>query len=189
VPHLLIVWLAGRIRRLFLSEILKPIDMRFRQILFFFTLVLGMFVLMSGSCNKNETEDPSGSCTGYVTATATGAFTSNLCFDVLVSYSYVPGESLNFVTRQDGEPTYSCTIQLNSGNGSFNGPGTYACGFDEVAYVELDIHGTDNEYYKAKSGTITITQIDEAHLSATFNVVTEGYYNAKSLNFSGTVKK
>ncbi len=163
--------------------------MRLRQLLFLFTLGLGMFVLMSGSCNKSETTDPDATCTGYVSANATGAFAAKLCFDVLVSYSYVPGESLNFVTRQDGDPIYSCNIQLNGGEGAFNGPGTYSCGFDEVGYVELDIHGADNEYYKAKSGTITITQVDATNFSATFNVVTEGYYNAKSLTFSGTVKK
>lgn len=162
--------------------------MKIEKVLFYLSLIVGLTLLMSTTCEKDDSNDPAGTCDGYVSATTSGELNATLCFDVLVSYEYSSGESLSFVTRQDGEPIYSCTIQMSSGNGTFNGPGTYQCGFDEPGYLELDIHGVENEFYKAQSGTITITQLDESHFNATFNVVTVGYYNEKTVTIVGTAK-
>jgi hypothetical protein len=163
--------------------------MNFKKLLFNFTLIAGLTILMSTTCKKDEPNDPSGNCDGYASANASGQISTSLCFNALVSYQYTADESLSFVARQDGDPTYSINIQMTSGNGAFNGPGTYSCGFDAPGYVELDIHGSDDEFYKAQSGTITITTVDNTHFNATFNVVTVGYYNEKTVNLSGTVKK
>lgn len=156
----------------------------------FFGLAIGLITLMSTTCKKSDPDEPDpNTCSGYITASATGNLTANFCFDKLAEYIYVPGETVSFITNQEGEPFYSCHIQLNSYNGAFNGAGTYNCGFEEVGYVELVVHGTDNEFYKAQSGTITITQVDDTHFKATFNVVLVGYYNEKTVNFSGTINK
>ncbi len=163
--------------------------MNVRKILLVFGLITGLLTLMSASCNKDEGDDPGSSCTGYVSATATGEINTTLCTNAFVSYSYIPGESLSFVTRQDGEPIYSITIQLRSYAGTISGVGTYSCGLDEVGYVELDIHGDDSEFYKAESGTLTITQLSETNIEASFSVVTKGYYNGKIVNLNGTAKK
>jgi hypothetical protein len=160
--------------------------MDLKKMMTFLGMLVGALMLMSASCNKDESDDPGGSCTGYVSATASGELNATLCMEALVSYDYVDGESLSFITRQDGEPIYSCTIQLRSYAGPITGVGTYNCGLDEVGYVELDIHGTDNEFYKAQSGTLTVTQLDATNFQATFNIVAKGYYNGKTLNLSGT---
>ncbi len=160
--------------------------MELKKLMAFLGLTLGVLMLMSASCNKDESDDPGGSCTGFISATATGELNATLCMEALVSYDYTEGESLSLIARQDGEPIYSCTIQLRSYAGPITGVGTYTCGLDEVGYVELDIHGAENEFYKAQSGTITVTQLNATNFQATFNVVTKGYYNGKTLNLSGT---
>lgn len=158
--------------------------MKVRKWLLLISMSMVLTVFMSTTCEKDDPDPNPGGCNAYVTATSTGAISASYCFEVLVSYNYTAGESLNLVTRQDGETIYGCTIQISS---AFNGPGTYNCGFDDPAYIELILHGSDNEFYKAQSGTLTITQVDASHLTATFNVVTKGYYNQQSLNFTGTV--
>lgn len=164
--------------------------MKLKRFVFVFFIAIGLVSLMSTTCSKDDQNDPNGgTCTGSVSAKTTGNLTADYCFDVLVSYEYVTNQSLSLVCRQDGDPIYSCSISLNASNGNFTGPGTYNCGFDEVGYVELDIHGNDNEYYKAQSGTITITEVDETHFVGSFSVSTIGYYNGKTVSFTGTINK
>ncbi len=159
--------------------------MKLKKLFLLFGLSLLMTVFMSTTCEKDDPDDPgSGGCTAFVSGSTTGALNGTYCFEVLVSYDYSPGESFSMVTRQDGDPIYSCTLQSYSG---FTGPGTYSCGYDEPAYIELVVHGTDNEFYKAQSGTLTITEVDGSHLKGSFNVVAKGYYNEQTINFSGTI--
>ena len=148
---------------------------------------IGFVTLMSTTCAKEESNDP-GTCTGYVSAKASGDITTDLCFDELNSYNYVPNTSVSLWARSSGS-SYGFDISINPNDGSAITPGTYQCG-SGFGFVEL-IWETDDdsEFYKSHSGTITVTKINADHFEATFNVVAIGYYNNKTINYSGTVKK
>lgn len=146
-------------------------------------LAMGLITLMSSQCNNSDPDDPS--CDGYAAAAASGFVNADFCFNALVHYNYEADQSIMFSARQDGEPIYACTINVHS----FTGTGTYNCGPDAPGFVELVLHGDDSEFYKSKSGTVTITQFDDLHLEANFNVTAVGYYNEETINFSGSVMK
>lgn len=147
-------------------------------------LAIGLITLMSSQCNNDDPDDPA-SCDGYAKATSSGFINADYCFNALVHYNYEVDQSIMFSARQDGEPIYACTINVHS----FTGTGTYNCGTDEPGFVELVLHGDDNEFYKSQSGTVTITQFDDLHLEASFNVTAVGYYNEETINFTGSVMK
>lgn len=158
--------------------------MKARKIILLFSIAIGLMTLMSTTCEKDDPDNPDpNTCDGFVTATASGNISTNFCFDILNTYENTNNESATLNVRQEGNPEYACGIYVYT----LNGPGTYNCGYDEPCFIELILHGDDNEFYKSQSGTLTITQVDEANFKATFNVVTVGYYNEQTVNFSGTV--
>jgi hypothetical protein len=87
------------------------------------------------------------------------------------------------VFRKSADSNYACDISVSP----FTGAKSYNCGPNSPGYVELVIHGKNNEYYKAQSGTITVSQADVSHFKATFNVTTKGYNNGKTVNLQGSV--
>lgn len=148
---------------------------------------IGLMTLMSTTCNKEENGDPAN-CTGYVSATASGNVSANLCFDILNSYDYTPNTSVSLWARQTGAD-YGFDISISPGDGSDITPGTYQCGTGP-GFVELIWEtDTDSEFYKSQSGTITVTKIDADSFEATFNVEAVGYYNKQSITYTGTVSK
>ncbi len=157
-----------------------------KSIIFILALMLGMVTFTSTTCNK--TDNPSEpDCAGYAQATATGNLSQSFCFDANPQYTYdEENQRLNFsaVTTVDGI-VYSCDLSVYP----YTGTQSYSCGADAPGYVELVIHGDENEYYKSQSGTLEITQADATHLTATFNVVTKGYNNGKTVNLTGSVSR
>jgi hypothetical protein len=151
-------------------------------------LALGLITLMSSQCNNDSDSDPvDPGCNGIVSVTASGSIHGNLCFDKVVEYSFVPNESVNLSVTKSIETKYSCFVSVNSLTGA--GTGTYNCGNGEPGYVELVYHGEESEFYKPKSGTITVTQLDDTHFKATFDVVLSGFYHDQTVNLTGTVSK
>ena len=153
--------------------------MKIKKFMFFTGLLLALVTLMSSECNKDAT-DPS--CDGYASATATGEVSNTFCFDTLYQFNY-DGESVSFGAGQTGVTHYGMDFFISPCSGT----GTYNCGIDQPGGLELIIHGDNNEFYKSQSGTITITKIDNSHVEATFDVVTAGYYNNKTVNLKGSV--
>ena len=161
--------------------------MKFRKPALLIVTIVALTTLMSTTCNKEEEPDP-GNCTGYVSATASGAVSASICFDLLNSYNYTPNTSVSLWARQTGS-IYGFDISINPNDGSDITTGTYQCG-SGPGFVELIVETeTDSEFYKSKEGTITVTKIDADHFEATFNVKAEGYYNKETINYSGTVIK
>lgn len=154
--------------------------MKVRKILLLVIIAIGVTTLMSTTCDKEDT-DPA-TCEGIISAAASGNINENFCFTTLVTYDFTANESATLNARQVGTPEYALGIYLYENTGS----GTYNCGSDQPCFIELIIHGDDNEFYKSQSGTITITQIDNSNFKATFNIVTVGYYNEKTVNITGT---
>ena len=154
-----------------------------KKIMIVLGLAMGLITLMSSQCNDSEPDNPD--CVGIVSATASGNVNGNFCFDKIVEYNFVANESVNLSVTKEIETKYSCFVSVIP----FNGTGTYNCGNGEPGYVELVFHGEESEFYKPQSGTITVTQVDDTHFKATFDVVLAGYYNNKTVNFTGTVSK
>ncbi len=162
--------------------------MRFRKIMFLLGLSLGLITLMSSQC---ETEDPIPNCNGIATATATGNIEQTFCFDNVTTYNYDPTTSISFWARES-TTDIGFDMSISAVNNQAITPGTYNCGSGEPGFVELileNLTNGENEFYKSQSGTITLTQASESNFSATFNVVAVGYYNGKTINFTGTVDK
>jgi len=167
--------------------------MKIKKLILLLTIALGLMTLMSTKCEKDDPDTPDpNTCNGIVGASASGNVTQNLCFDELLHFNYESGDLIYFGCRESGASVYSMTISVNTyAAGGVSGllvPGTYGCSPDDPGFIELVVHGDeDNEFYKSQSGTITITQMSETIFKATFNVVTVGFYNEQTVNFSGTV--
>ena len=156
--------------------------MKVKKIILLLSIAVGLTLLMSTKCEKDDPDNPT-TCEGIVSATASGYVNADFCFDALVTYENNDNQDLYFTVRQDGEPIYSCTIDI----AVLDGPGTYNFAVDSPYYIELVVHGDENEFYKGQSGSITISQVDAANFVASFNAVTLGYYNEQTVNFSGSV--
>lgn len=156
--------------------------MKIKRLLFFVAIGVGLTALMSTTCKKDEPDNPDN-CQGNSSATATGYLSSSFCFDVLTTYEFDPNGELSFVSRQSGEPEYALSFKIYD----YQGLKTYNCGPDQEGYAELIVHGTDNEFYKAQSGTVTISEVSETSLKAKFSFVCKGYYNEESVNLIGNV--
>ncbi len=157
-----------------------------KRVLFVLGLFFGLISLTATTCNK-ENNPPDDNCTGYVEATVTGYIDQSFCFVDNPQYTYSEeNQMLNFSANVtvDGK-TYSIDVSVNP----YTGPQSYSCGMDNAGYVELVVHGDENEFYKAQSGTLEITQADASHLTATFNVSAKGYYNEQTVSLSGSVLK
>ena len=155
--------------------------MKMKKLFFIVAITVGLTTLMSTTCKKDEPETPV-TCNGFVSASSTGKIINTYCFNALVSYDYVSGESLSLLCRQDGDPIYSCLISINP----VVGPGTYNVSSIDPGYVELNVHGDENEFYKSEQGTITITEISSTTIKGTFSVTTVGYYNKATVNVTGS---
>ena len=153
--------------------------MKIRKFMFLTGLVLALVTLMSSECNKVDTNP---TCDGYASAESSGAFTNNFCFDTLNHFNY-ESSNVYFMASQPGDVHYTLDFSINP----CDGPGTYNCGQDQPGFLELIVHGDDNEFFKSQSGTITITKIDENHVEGSYEVITEGYYNHSSLNLKGNI--
>ncbi len=159
--------------------------MKAKRFLLMAGAVLMMVTLMSTTCSK--TDDPQNpDCSGYIQATATGNINQSYCFDDNPQYVYdEENERLNFsaIVTIDGV-IYGCDVSVMP----FTvGTQNYVCGFDVPGGVELILHGDNQEFYQSQSGSLTITEADATHLKATFNVVTKGYNNGKTVNLQGSV--
>lgn len=156
--------------------------MKIKKLLLIMALGFGLAALMSTTCKKDDPDNPDN-CQGNSSATATGYINSSFCFDVLVTHEYDPDGELSFTSRQSGEPEYALSFKIYD----YQGLKTYNCGPDQEGYAELIVHGSDNEFYKAQSGTVTISEVSENSLKASFDFVCKGYYNEESVNLSGNV--
>lgn len=165
--------------------------MKLRRVLLFVGIIFGMTTLMSTSCEKDDDPNDPGSCTEVAYAIATGEVSGNFCFDQQLHFNYEEGSLIYFGAKQNGSPVYSLTVSVNTyginGDPGLLVPGTYTCSYGEAGYVELVVHGESSEFYKSKSGSITITEMSDNTFMATFNVVTEGYTNGGAVNLTGTV--
>lgn len=164
--------------------------MKVRKILLLIFVSIGLMTLMSTTCEKDDPDNP-GDCSGIASASATGEVNSTFCFDEQLHFNYEEGDLIFFGCKQNGDPIYTLTVSVNTygvnGDPGLLVPGTYDCGADGAGYVEMDMHGEDNEFYKSKSGSVTITEMSESTFKATFNVITEGYNNGGIVTLSGTV--
>lgn len=151
-------------------------------------LALGLVTLMSSTCNKEEDPADPGQCSGYVSAVATGGINANFCFTTITTFTYEPNNLVTLWARQ--ADNYGFDVSLYSDNQADLVPGTYTCGSGGFAFVELIFEDpadpSTNEFYKSQSGTLTVTQVNQNSFKGSFNVVAVGYYNGKSINFSGT---
>jgi len=163
--------------------------MKAKKILTFSVTILVASLMIVSACKKEDNGDNNNSdCNSYVSATSSGFVAQDFCFDQLVEYNFNAGQTVALTVNQQGDPIYSCMVQIGTTNDPFTGPGTYQCGGDEAGYVELIIHGTENEFYKTVSGTITVTEASENTFKATFNVTLKGYNNGETVTLNGTVK-
>jgi len=167
---------------------LKLNIMKVKKIVLLLIVALGLTTLMSTKCEKDDPEDPN-ICNGIVSAIATGNIDQTFCFDNLSTYTYEPSNYITLWARETSTDV-GFDIKISAVNNQAVTPGTYNCGSGEPGFVEFIIEdegSADSDFYKSQSGTITLTQASESTFSATFNVVAVGYYNEKSVNFSGTV--
>ena len=151
--------------------------------------IFSLLIFTASSCdddNNNSTPTPP-SCQGIVSASATGYVSATICCNVAGQFYYVEGEKVELWANQEGEPNYGVVVNALSYDGGFTGAGIYNCGPNDIGYVELIIHGNENEFYKSQSGTLYITQVNTNILVATFDVIAVGYYNGETINFSGSV--
>lgn len=155
--------------------------MKLKKLVYLVVISLGIMTLMSTTCKKDD--DPAG-CSGVASATSTGEISQSFCFDIVTSYHYDPVNYISFWARETSSD-YGFDISVYAQNDQSITPGTYQCGSDNPGFVEL-ITSHDGDFYKSKSGTVTITSANETSISGSFNVVAEGYYNKKTINFSGT---
>lgn len=161
-----------------------------RSMFLYVIAIFSVVLLTAGSCGDDDDGDdvvPSTGCDGIITATVTGYLTQNLCCGDLTQYQYTTDETVELWANQAGTPIYSVVVKVYSSSGAFNGPGIYNCGSGEPGYVELIVHGTDNEFYKSQSGTVSITAASVSTMTATFDVTAVGYYNGETIQFSGSV--
>ncbi len=145
-------------------------------------------VLMTFSACKKDEDSGNPDCDAYISASSSGFITQDYCFSNLVTFNFVNDHSVELTANQTGEPIYSCMLEIGDDNNKFSGPGTYQCGNDQPGYVELIVHGTENEFYKVVSGTVTVTEAGDNSFNATFNVTLKGYYNQETITFTGTAK-
>ncbi|PLX10204.1 MAG: hypothetical protein C0598_10960 [Marinilabiliales bacterium] len=155
--------------------------MKIKKLLFLVVISVGIMTLMSTTCDK--VEDPAG-CSGVASATATGEISQSFCFDEVTSFTYDPENRLSFWAKETSTD-YGFDFSIYAQNDQSITPGTYQCGPDNPGFVEL-ITAQDGDFYKSQSGTITISSANQTSMSGSFNVVCEGYYNKKTINFSGT---
>ncbi len=156
-----------------------------KSIMMVLGLALGLLTLMSSQCNGTD-NPPDPDCSGYIQATATGNVNQSFCFDNFPQYVYdEENQRVSFSANVtvDGQ-MYACDLSVVP---FVVGTQSYSCGQDDPGFVELIIHGDNQEFYKSQSGTLTITQADATHLKATFDVVTKGYNNGETVNLNGSV--
>ena len=159
--------------------------MKAKKLLFLAASFVGLMIMMSTTCETDDIEDP-GTCSGAASAISTGNVEGTYCFDNVTTYTYDPANMVTFWARETNtEMGMDLTVYAPDGGTVSNG--TYDCA-DSEAFVEL-ITSHDGEFYKSKSGTVTITNANATNFSASFNVSCEGYYNHKTINFSGTISK
>jgi|GEM_PF-1135766 len=164
--------------------------MKLKKIILLSLIAIGLTTLMSTTCDKDDPDEPSG-CNGIAWATVTGEINTDFCADQQLHFNYEEGSLIFFGAKQSGDPMYSLIVSVNTygvtGEHGLLVPGTYQCVYGEAGYIELDMHGEANEYYKSKSGSITITEMSESTFKATFSVVAEGYEGGGTVNISGGV--
>ena len=156
-----------------------------RKILFLAAAFVGMTAMMSTTCETEDLKDPEN-CNGAASASSTGNVEGTYCFDNVTTYTYDPSNMVTFWARETSTET-GMDLSVYAPNGGTVVNGTYDCANNE-AFVELITSG-DGEFYKSKSGTVTITNANATNFSASFNVTCEGYYNQKTITFIGTISK
>ena len=162
--------------------------MKIKNIILIVSLTLGLVTLMSSTCNT--TDDATPDCAGPASATATGEIDQTFCFtNVTIDY-YDPENRISVWGRTDNN-VYGFDMSVSVTDGQTITTGTYNCGSDNPAFVELIMEDPsgDSEFYKSQSGTVTITEASQTTFKATFDVTAVGYYNGKSIHFTGTINK
>ncbi len=158
-----------------------------KKTLFLLTMFLGIMTLMSTTCNSEDDDPANPECSGYMQMSVTGNISNDFCFVDNPQYTYdTENQRVTFMVNVtiDGV-IYSGDIAIVP----FTGPKSYVCDKDNPGFVELIIHGDDNEFYQSKSGTINVTQADADHFVATFNVSANGYNNGETVTIQGSVLK
>ena len=161
--------------------------MKIKKTLFLLGLMFGLMTLMSTTCNTEDDDPANPDCNGYAQMTATGYINNTFCFDDNPQFSYEEDNQLvifSAIVTIDGI-IYSCGITIND----FTGTKSYTCGPDNPGYVELIIHGDENEFYKSQSGTLNVTQAGADDFVATFDVTAKGYYNGETVTLKGSVSR
>ena len=159
----------------------------FKKTLFLLTMFLGVMTLMSTTCNTENDDPVNPECNGYMQMSTNGFMSNSFCFDNFPQYTYdTENQRVTFSANVtiDGV-TYSGDIAIVP----FTGSKSYVCDKDNPGFVELIIHGDDNEFYQSQSGTINVTQADADHFVATFNVSAKGYNNGETVTIQGSVLK
>jgi hypothetical protein len=153
---------------------------------FYLSVLTVMFVfLLNASCQKDDNTGGNDTCNGVISVKASGALDDNICFINSSDFGYTENERV-YLSASGNNQTYGFDVSVVANDGTFTGPGTYNCGQDQPGFVELVIHGNENEFYKSISGTITITEVDQNRFKGSFNVEAKGYYNQQGVTLSGT---
>lgn len=160
--------------------------MKAKKIIVLLCISIGMTLLMSTTCEKDDPENPEN-CEGVASASSSGALIGTYCFTEVTSYNYQPNNYVSLFAAQIGT-NIGFDLSIHTADGAAITTGTYDCGPDGLGFVELINEGSEGgEFYKSQSGTLTVTQVNENTFIGSFNVVAVGYYNGESINFSGTI--
>ena len=155
--------------------------MKTKKLFYVIAILFGFTIILSTSCTKEEDNDDDGSnsCSGYISAKATGEVNADYCLDKLTNYD---GTELSVANQSNS--TYNIFVKMINGLkvGTFNCDGSYNSG-----YIELNLHGNTSEFYGSKSGTLTITKVDQNTLEGTFDVTCKGYNNKKDIHLVGKI--
>lgn len=160
-----------------------------KRIQFVMLAFLAVILFLAASCNKKDDEkaDPE-TCTGPAQLSISGAVNGTYCLTEVTNFVYNDHIRINIVsTNGDGESVMLFASVGNPGEGLNPGTGTFQCGGDEEGFVQVGFHGAVEEFFNSTSGTLTITEINENSLKASFNVTSKGYYDEEVVTVNGTI--
>ncbi len=151
--------------------------------------VTAVFLISAASCNKKDDDNPDpATCNGPAQVTVSGAINGSYCLQEVTTFAYDDHIQISIVsTTTNGESVMLFANVGYAGEGLNPGTGTYQCGGENPGFVQLGFHGSTEEFFNSTSGTLTITEISETSMKASFNVTSKGYYDNQIVTVSGTI--
>jgi hypothetical protein len=146
---------------------------------------ISLLTLLSTTCEKNK-DEPQG-CDGAVNLVVSGSMSKNYCLNEVINDDL--GENYSFTARLilDNE---AVSIFIIVGDADTPpGTGKFNCGTETNAFIQMVIHDSPDEgFYNAQSGSITVTQLDNAGFKASFTVQAKELYTEKNISLTGNIK-